>query len=111
MPKNSKVDAVIAYVNKSMGSKGRAVIQKGSDIRWASATRLPTGSLGLDIALNGGLPKGMVTQFFGEESSCKTTMALKCAAIVQRLFDREAAIGWVSVEGFDKKWANQCGVQ
>jgi recombination protein RecA len=103
---------LLAALNKKLGGEsGRAVIQVGSAIRWASAKRLPTGSLGLDVALNGGIPCGMVIQYFGEESSMKTTMALKACALVQQLYGAEARIGWVAVEPFDKYWANQVGVR
>jgi recombination protein RecA len=108
---NTDVDALIASLNKKLGGEtGRAIIQRGSQIAWLSASRLPTGSVGLDVALNGGLPRGAVTQFMGEESSGKTTMALKVCAFVQSLFGDEASIGWVAVEGFDKHWANTVGV-
>lgn len=106
-----KIDALIHSINKKLGGEqGRVIVQRGSEITWLSASRLPTGSLGLDIALNGGLPRGAVVQMMGEESSGKTTMALKCCANVQTLFGNEAAIAWVAVEGFDKEWANRCGV-
>lgn len=109
--KNSKVDLLIADLNKRLGGEnGRAIIQKGSEITWLSASRLPTGSLGLDIALNGGVPKGAVTQFMGEESSGKTTMALKVCANIQALYGHQASIAWIAVEGFDKHWANTVGV-
>lgn len=83
---------------------------KGSDITWLSASRFTTGSVGLDIALNGGVPRGAVTQFVGEESSGKTTMALKVCANIQWLYGEEASIAWIAVEGFDKHWANTVGV-
>lgn len=101
------IDALIATIQKEMGE--RVVVQRGCDIEWQSASRLRTGSLGLDIALNGGLPRGMFSQFMGEEASGKTTMALKCAGIVQDTFGDDAAIAFVAVEAFDKRWANQCG--
>lgn len=104
---NEKIQALIAAVQKELGT--RAVIQSGRDILWQSAERLRTGSLGLDVATNGGIPRGMVTQFMGEESGGKTTMALKVAGQVQENFQDQAAIAWVAVEPFDKMWANQCG--
>lgn len=112
MPKQGEVDALIASLNKKMGGeKGRVILQKGSEITWLSASRLPTGSLGLDVALNGGLPRGAVVQFLGTESSGKSTMALKCCGNVQKLFGSESAIAWIAVEGFDKQWANMCGAR
>jgi recombination protein RecA len=66
--------------------------------------------LGLDVALNGGIPRGGLVQYMGEESSGKTTMTLKCCARIQKLYGNDAAIGWIAVEAFDKHWANTCGV-
>lgn len=103
------IKALIATINKKFGGEGRIVIQQGVEITYAQAERLSTGSLGLDIALNGGVPKGMVVQFMGEESAGKTTMAFKVAAGLQEEFGPDTVIAWVAVEGFDKKWANQCG--
>jgi recombination protein RecA len=112
MPKRTDdIDKLLDRLNKRLGGEaGRAIIQRGSEIQWATAARFPTGSLGLDIALNGGLPRGMVTQYMGEESSGKTTLALKAAAMIQALYEEEASIGFVAVEGFNKHWANMCGL-
>jgi recombination protein RecA len=112
MTANRQVTALVASLNKKFGGdKGRAIIQIGSQIHWPSAKRIPTGSLGLDIALNGGVPRGMVIQFFGEESSGKTTLALKTCVVLQRQKKDQARIGWIAVEPFDKHWANQVGVK
>jgi recombination protein RecA len=112
MATNSAVRALIASINKKLGGEvGRAILQTGSEIAWLSASRLPTGSLGLDIALNGGLPRGAVVQYMGDESSGKSTMALKACVNIQTLYGDEASIAWIAVEGFDKHWANTVGVK
>lgn len=108
MARKPEIDAFIASINKKMG-EDRISVQRGTDITCMDALRLNTGSLGLDIALNGGVPRGMITQFMGEESSGKTTMSLKTAGVLQDVLGDEASIGFIAVEGFDKKWANQCG--
>lgn len=104
---SDKLDSLMATVQKEL--KGRALLLRGTDIVWQTRDRLRTGSLGLDIATNGGIPRGMISIFMGEEGSGKTTMALKVAGMVQERFGQDAAIGWVAIEPFDKKWANQCG--
>ena len=62
---------------------------KGSIMRLGDATRMrvetfPSGSLTLDLALGGGLPKGRVIEIYGPESSGKTTLALHAIAEVQK---------------------------
>ena len=63
---------------------------QGSVMRLGENTHLnigsiPTGSIGLDIALGvGGIPKGRIIELFGPESSGKTTVALHCVAEAQK---------------------------
>ncbi len=108
MARKNEVDALMASINKKFG-EDRAVVHRGTEITCMDAVRLNTGSLGLDVATNGGIPRGMITQFMGEESSGKTTMSLKTAGVLQDALGEDAAIAFIAVEGFDKQWANQCG--
>jgi recombination protein RecA len=73
----------LGAIEKQFG-KG-AVMRLGEDHEPAPVQVIPTGSLGLDLALGvGGLPRGRVVEVFGPESSGKTTLALHAIAEVQR---------------------------
>jgi recombination protein RecA len=70
---------------------------------------IPTGSLGLDIALGrGGLPRGRIVEIYGPESSGKTTLAIHVMAEAQRLGGLCAVID--AEHAFDKEYARSLGV-
>jgi recombination protein RecA len=76
------VAAAIGAIEKQFG-KG-AVMRLGEDQEMAPVATIPTGSLGLDIALGcGGYPRGRVVEIYGPESSGKTTLTLHAIAQVQ----------------------------
>ncbi len=88
---------------------------KGSVMRLGDAgtaeqiESIPTGSLGLDIALGiGGLPRGRVVEIYGPESSGKTTLALQAAAEAQKL---GGAVAFIDAEhALDPLYARKLGV-
>lgn len=79
--KEKALSAVVSQIERSFG--------KGSIMRLGDATQMqvettPSGSLTLDLALGGGLPKGRVIEIYGPESSGKTTLALHAIAEAQK---------------------------
>jgi recombination protein RecA len=86
----------------------------GAMMRLGEATHLavaaiPTGSLGLDVALGvGGIPRGRVTEIYGPESSGKTTICQHIVAEAQR---QGGVCAYVDMEhALDPKYAAKCGV-
>lgn len=101
------LDAAIAQIEKQYG-KG-SVMKLGDNSANMNVETVPTGSLSLDIALGlGGLPKGRIIEVYGPESSGKTTVALHCAAEVQK---RGGIAGFIDAEhALDPVYARNIGV-
>ena len=83
MDKNKALDAAMIQIERAFG--------KGSIMRMGARTGdehievIPSGSLGLDLALGiGGMPRGRIIEIYGPESSGKTTLALHAIAEAQR---------------------------
>jgi recombination protein RecA len=82
---NERSKAIEAAISSIERQFGKGAIMKYGDTEIPKVEVIPTGSLGLDIALGvGGVPKGRVVEIFGQESSGKTTLALQIAAEAQR---------------------------
>jgi recombination protein RecA len=81
--KDKAVSVAVTQIEKQFG-KG-SIMRLGADVRPAEIQAIPTGSLGLDLALGvGGLPRGRVVEIFGPESSGKTTLGLHVVAEAQK---------------------------
>jgi recombination protein RecA len=83
MDKSKALDAALSQIERAFG-KG-SIMRLGKNDRAMDVDTVPTGSLGLDIALGiGGLPRGRVVEIYGPESSGKTTLALHTLAEAQK---------------------------
>src|SRR6201989_2809224 len=82
MEKNKALDAAMAQIERAFG-KG-SIMRMGARSGDEQHEVIPSGSLGLDLALGiGGLPRGRIVEIYGQESSGKTTLALHVIAEAQ----------------------------
>ena len=82
MDKTKALDAALSQIERAFGKGSIMRLGKGQVVE---VETVPTGSLGLDIALGiGGLPKGRIVEIYGPESSGKTTLALHTVAEAQK---------------------------
>lgn len=87
---------------------GKGSIMKLGEAHKVNVEMIPTGSLGLDLALGGGLPKGRVIEVYGPESSGKTTLTLHAIAEVQK---RGGTAAFIDAEhALDPAYAKRIGV-
>ena len=107
LDKQKALDAALAQIEKNYG-KG-SIMKLGVNDRSIDVEAIPTGSLSLDIALGiGGLPKGLIIEIYGPESSGKTTLALHVAAEAQK---RGGIAAFVDAEhALDPVYARKLGV-
>ena len=104
-----KLKALQLTLDKLEKSYGKGTIMKLGDAPIEAMEFIPTGSLGLDIALGiGGLPKGRVIEIYGPESSGKTTLAIHAIAESQK---KGGIAAFIDAEhAFDKAYARNLGV-
>ena len=81
--KTKALDAALSQIERAFG-KG-SIMRLGKNQQPVEIETVPTGSLGLDIALGvGGLPRGRIIEIYGPESSGKTTLTLHVIAEAQK---------------------------
>ena len=107
MDKTKALDAALGQIERQFG-KG-SIMRLGQSDKVVEIEAVPTGSLGLDIALGiGGLPRGRVVEIYGPESSGKTTLALQTVAEAQK---RGGICAFVDAEhALDPVYARKLGV-
>jgi recombination protein RecA len=105
--KAKALSAALGQIEKQFG-KG-AVMRLGDAERVQTIDAVPTGSLGLDVALGiGGLPRGRVVEIYGPEASGKTTLALQAVAEVQKAGGTAAFVD--AEHALDPNYAQRLGV-
>lgn len=107
--KEEKIRAVELAVAQVERAYGKGAIMKFGDGAIDLIPSVPTGDIGLDIALGvGGIPIGRVTEIFGPEASGKTTLALHTVAEVQK---RGGIAAFIDAEhALDMRYAKLIGV-
>lgn len=108
--KDQKLQAVRLAMEQIEKQYGKGAIMKLGERETTEGIEvIPTGSLGLDLALGvGGIPRGRITEIYGPEASGKTTLALHIIAEAQK---RGGTVAFVDVEhALDPAWAKKVGV-
>jgi recombination protein RecA len=87
---------------------GKGSIMKLGENHTVNVETTPTGSLSLDLALGGGIPRGRIVEIYGPESSGKTTLSLHAIAEVQK---RGGTAAFIDAEhALDPAYAKRIGV-
>lgn len=105
--KKKALDLALATIEKQFG-KG-AIMKLGTEQAEQKIPAIPTGALGLDLALGvGGIPQGRIIEIYGPESSGKTTLTLHIAAECQKA---GGTVAFVDAEhALDTVYAGKLGV-
>ncbi|MCB0558712.1 MAG: recombinase RecA [Lewinellaceae bacterium] len=107
--REAKMKALQLTVDRLEKTYGKGTIMRLGDDSVVEVDSIPTGSLGLDIALGvNGLPRGRVVEIYGPESSGKTTLAIHAIAECQKQGGIAAFID--AEHAFDRSYARSLGV-
>ena len=107
--KDAKLKALKLTLDKLDKTYGKGTVMKMSDAPVVDVDVIPSGSLGLDVALGvGGYPKGRVVEIYGPESSGKTTLTLHAIAEAQKVGGIAAFID--AEHAFDRFYAENLGI-
>lgn len=103
--KAKALDLALSQIEKNFG---RGSIMKLGEAKHINVETIPTGSLSLDIALGGGVPKGRIIEIYGPESSGKTTLTLHIIAEAQK---KGGIAAFIDAEhALDPEYARNIGV-
>jgi|TARA_Y100000817_G_scaffold135218_1_gene105931 recombination protein RecA len=104
--KSKSLDNALGQIERQFGS---GTVMRMGEKRHEKIPAIPTGSLGLDLALGiGGLPKGRIVEIYGPESSGKTTLTLEVIAQCQKMGGTAAFID--AEHALDPIYAEKLGV-
>ncbi len=107
--KEAKLKALKLTLDKMDKTYGKGTVMKMSDQAVVDVDAIPSGSLGLDLALGvGGYPRGRVIEIYGPESSGKTTLTLHAIAEAQKAGGIAAFID--AEHAFDRFYAEKLGI-
>lgn len=107
--KDAKLKALKLTLDKMDKTYGKGTVMKMSDQAVMDVEAIPSGSLGLDLALGvGGYPRGRVIEIYGPESSGKTTLTLHAIAEAQKAGGIAAFID--AEHAFDRFYAEKLGI-
>ncbi|GLB52847.1 protein RecA [Neptunitalea chrysea] len=107
--KDAKLKALKLTLDKLDKTYGKGTVMKMGDSAVEQVEVIPSGSIGLDIALGvGGYPKGRIVEIYGPESSGKTTLTLHAIAEAQKAGGIAAFID--AEHAFDRFYAEKLGI-
>ncbi len=103
--KDDAIKNALAQIEKQFG---QGSIMTLGNANKAKVETIPTGSISLDSALGGGIPKGRIVEIYGPESSGKTTLALHAIAEIQKAGGTAAFVD--AEHALDPEYAKRIGV-
>ncbi len=104
--KSKALGLALDQIEKQFGKGSIMKLGEGTN---ADVECIPSGSISLDLALGGGLPKGRIIEIYGPESSGKTTLALHAIAEVQKTGGTAAFVD--AEHALDPAYAKKLGVK
>jgi recombination protein RecA len=103
--KAQALDLALAQIEKQFG---KGSIMRLGEAHAVNVETIPTGSISLDLALGGGIPRGRIIEIYGPESSGKTTVCLHVLAEVQKAGGTAAIVD--AEHALDPAYAKRLGV-